>query len=275
MMRTRPVRTVSLIFSWWRKPMDKADNDIGGEIGHRKYDCPQKENFTTNMICRQCGQAGHMARDCMDRKRGQDYRGDSRGDFAGGRPAARIGDGDREMDTFLEELGGDTGPKQRIEFNRPSNGYGDDGRDVKPWHKGPTGGPAPWQRRENRDNRDGDSGNAPWAAGGGAPYAGQNNYNNAAPWAAPAAAAPPPPPPTYGYGNYAAGGYDQAAVPSYGVGAPMGAPGLAPPPGLGALFQTYGGNAGSPPPPPPPPGDIPPPPVSESISVDMLLADKP
>ena len=34
-----------------------------GEIGHRKYDCPQARNFTANIICRVCGNAGHMARD--------------------------------------------------------------------------------------------------------------------------------------------------------------------------------------------------------------------
>jgi len=41
-----------------------------GEIGHRKYDCPNQRNFTANIICRVCGNAGHMARDCPDRARG-------------------------------------------------------------------------------------------------------------------------------------------------------------------------------------------------------------
>jgi splicing factor 1 len=35
-----------------------------GNIGHRKYDCPEQRNFTANIICRICGSAGHMARDC-------------------------------------------------------------------------------------------------------------------------------------------------------------------------------------------------------------------
>lgn len=38
-----------------------------GQIGHRKYDCPEQRNFTANIICRVCGNAGHMARDCPDR----------------------------------------------------------------------------------------------------------------------------------------------------------------------------------------------------------------
>jgi splicing factor 1 len=63
-----------------------------GQIGHRKYDCPEKQNFTANIICRVCGNAGHMARDCPDRQRGANWRNDGPG---AARPAAgRIGGGD-------------------------------------------------------------------------------------------------------------------------------------------------------------------------------------
>lgn len=58
-----------------------------GQIGHRKYDCPEKQNFTASIICRVCGNAGHMARDCPDRQRGASWRND------GPRPAGRIGGG--------------------------------------------------------------------------------------------------------------------------------------------------------------------------------------
>jgi splicing factor 1 len=63
-----------------------------GKIGHRKYDCPEKQNFTASIICRVCGNAGHMARDCPDRQRGASWRNND----AGGRPAAagRIDSGD-------------------------------------------------------------------------------------------------------------------------------------------------------------------------------------
>lgn len=47
-----------------------------GRIGHRKYDCPDKPNFTASIICRVCGNAGHMARDCPDRQRGASWRND-------------------------------------------------------------------------------------------------------------------------------------------------------------------------------------------------------
>lgn len=40
-----------------------------GNVGHKKYDCPEQRNFTANIICRICGSAGHMARDCQANKR--------------------------------------------------------------------------------------------------------------------------------------------------------------------------------------------------------------
>src|ERR1700712_6107671 len=83
-----------------------------GQIGHRKYDCPEQRNFTANIICRVCGNAGHMARDCPDRygyrrychqmkmltcsrQRGANWRNDGPGGPPGPAAAAgRIGTGD-------------------------------------------------------------------------------------------------------------------------------------------------------------------------------------
>lgn len=45
-----------------------------GQIGHRRYECPEQRNFTANIVCRVCGNSGHMARDCPDRQRGSDWR---------------------------------------------------------------------------------------------------------------------------------------------------------------------------------------------------------
>jgi hypothetical protein len=95
MMRTRPVRTVSL--SPFRLFRSVANCSTGGQIGHRKYDCPEQRNFTANIICRVCGNAGHMARDCPDRQRGADWRnGPPSGGYPGRAPhgAGRIGGGD-------------------------------------------------------------------------------------------------------------------------------------------------------------------------------------
>ena len=82
-----------------------AHTSIGGQIGHRKYDCPEQRNFTANIICRVCGNAGHMARDCPDRQRGANWRNDAPGGaMPGARPAGRIGGGDavdREYEVCL------------------------------------------------------------------------------------------------------------------------------------------------------------------------------
>ena len=247
-------------------PIEETDpltHDPGGEIGHRKYDCPKNTNFTSTVVCRVCGNSGHFARDCPDRKRGQDYRedrGGNRGRITNGN------DVDREFDSFMQEVqAGPSANRQRIEYNQSNDGYSRDNRDAKPWERGPTGAAAPWQQRGGRDDRDGAGGAPPpWAQANAAPSYNQPfSYPQAAapaPWATAAAPPPPPPGPPGGYpsyGGYAATGYEQPPVPGYG-GAPMGAP-LAPP-GLAPLFQNFG--AGSPPPPPPPPGagEIPPPP---------------
>ena len=76
-----------------------ANHPLGGQIGHRKYDCPERQNFTANIICRVCGNAGHMARDCPDRQRGTDMRNALPGQANG--PQRRLGptdDVDREME---------------------------------------------------------------------------------------------------------------------------------------------------------------------------------
>ena len=68
-----------------------------GQIGHRKYDCPEQKNFTANIICRVCGNSGHMARDCPDRARGANWRNDApNGNLPGQATAGRIGGGDVE-----------------------------------------------------------------------------------------------------------------------------------------------------------------------------------
>lgn len=71
-----------------------------GKIGHRKYDCPERQNYTASIICRVCGNAGHMARDCPDRQRGASWRND-------GRPAGKVNGGDavdREMEVCYYPL---------------------------------------------------------------------------------------------------------------------------------------------------------------------------
>ncbi|KAL2130738.1 hypothetical protein VTI74DRAFT_6002 [Chaetomium olivicolor] len=259
-----------------------------GQIGHRKYDCPEKQNYTANIICRVCGNAGHMARDCPDRQRGASWRNDG----PMGRPGGRLGGGgdavDREYEQLMQELGGTGAAPARIEAGPGSHGPSG-GNDARPWARGPTGGPAPWRARNNdRDHEGGPSGGpAPWARdrdrgdrdrgyrgsdgrdGGDSYYPGQSSYGGApsapgtAPWHQPMAA------PT-GYGGYPGyGGYGAPGAPPGVAGAPPGLPPPPPPPppgaappglpgGLNALIQQYA--TAVPPPPPPPAGDAPPPP---------------
>ncbi|EEH39889.2 branchpoint-bridging protein [Paracoccidioides lutzii Pb01] len=147
-----------------------------GQIGHRKYDCPEQRNFTASIICRVCGNAGHMAKDCPDRQRGTDWRNHGPPGQSGRRGG---GDAvDREMEQLMQELGGaapsDDKPPRRIEagpggYEQNDNYSGE--RQLKPWERGPTGGPAPWQRPREERSRDDyppreHGAPPPWAAGG-------------------------------------------------------------------------------------------------------------
>ncbi|KAL2169588.1 hypothetical protein VTG60DRAFT_5900 [Thermothelomyces hinnuleus] len=271
-----------------------------GQIGHRKYDCPERQNFTANIICRVCGNAGHMARDCPDRQRGASWRND------GPRPgASRLGGGDavdREYEQLMQELGGSGAAPARIEAGPGSHGPSGGGGDARPWARGPTGGPAPWRiRNHDRDNEGGaptgpSGGPAPWARdrdrdrdrgyrgpdgrdggdsyypGGHGSYGGAHTAPGTAPWNQPMGA-----PAAYpGYPGY--GGYGAPGAPP-GVGVPP--PGLPPPPpppppggappglpgGLNALISQYANAV--PPPPPPPSGDAPPPPPPPPPPADL------
>ncbi|XXG99959.1 hypothetical protein Hte_006300 [Hypoxylon texense] len=249
-----------------------------GQIGHRKYDCPEKQNFTANIICRVCGNAGHMARDCPDRQKGASWRNDGPPRAAA---AGRIGSGDavdREYEQFMQELGGgSSGPPARIEAGPGSFNNNGGGSDAKPWQRGPTGAAAPWRSRNNDQNNEGGSA-APWRdrrRGGddsnhGGDYYGQGqsqNYNggSSAPGSAPwhQASAGQPQYPSYpGYSGYGAapgmGPPPGLAPPGGSLGAP---PGL-PPGNINALIQQYA-NGSAPPPPPPPAGEAPPPPPGD------------
>ncbi|RKF64228.1 Branchpoint-bridging protein [Erysiphe neolycopersici] len=260
-----------------------------GQIGHRKYDCPEQRNFTANIICRICGNAGHMARDCSDRQRGTDWR-QTPGALPGS-SAITGGTGDavdREYEQLMQELSGapsNGDAPRRIEagpgsFDQPSQD------DVKPWQRGPTGAAAPWQKRDDRgfESRDTTSGVSavPWGRdrtrtdniGEGYYGGGQVGYSssttsgppgNAAPWNQ-AVSVYPPASSASVYSGYNAPGYTGGYSAQQAVGAP---PGLtAPPglsgPGLSALLQQFAGSPPPPPPtaniPPPPPGAAPPPP---------------
>ncbi|KAK6525414.1 Branchpoint-bridging protein [Orbilia ellipsospora] len=209
-----------------------------GQIGHRKYDCPEQRNFTANIICRVCGNAGHMARDCPDRQRGASWRNDDRG--AGGRGgnfngrgSGSVGDAvDREYEQLMQELSGGGaaaitgGSEQRAIEAGPGgneNGQGEGGyrggyggredrgynnqeggeRNLKPWQRGPTGAAAPWQNRPQREDRGGYSG------GGGGHHQGSrgDHAGGPPPWASGGGGS------SGGNDHYSGGGRDRGAPP--------------------------------------------------------------
>ena len=90
-----------------------------GEVGHRRYDCPQQRNYTTNIICRQCGNAGHMARDCKQNA------------VTGTNMAPLGARQDQEYENLMNELGEGSG-------RRITNG---------------SGGAAPWERQKRIEAR--------------------------------------------------------------------------------------------------------------------------
>ena len=250
-----------------------------GEIGHRKYDCPNAKNFTAGIICRVCGNAGHFARDCTERARGSDWRN---------LPARGAADStDKEYENLMNEIGGGTAgnPSRQIEYNGAGAGAAPPGGpagDLKPWQRGPTGGPAPWE--VNKQN--GPSNPAPWQqrpapsgpSGGPAPweqrsggYGGDREHRGGgdrgpAPWQQPRGHDRG----NDNYGGYGGGhgghgGYGGGGG-GYGQGAPTGgaAPWMQP-----QAHAGYGApgmdNYGAPPPPPPPPASIPPPPPPSDL----------
>jgi len=252
--------------------VDPANMLLGGQIGHRKYDCPEQRNFTANIICRVCGNAGHMARDCPDRARGSD----PRNALPGGPAQKRIGTGDavdREMENFMQELSGNPsngGPAGYLESGQ--GGYDPAGYNAapkNPWDRpapgAGAGNAAPWQQsRQERAGYDQNGSAAPWQQQQ-QPQGGRNdNYNSYAPPGGSAApwqqqAPPPPPPQDYGYGGYqqqgyGQNGYEQPPAPPAGFSAD-----------LSSFLQQYSQAPPPPPsdpnaPPPPPSGDAPPPP---------------
>lgn len=120
-MKRNQLRELAALNGTLRDDENQACQNCG-QIGHRKYDCPEAKNFTANIICRVCGNAGHMARDCPDRlepspmlklvntdqrtrQRGANWRND--GPPSGPGNSARIGAGDavdREYEVSFRDI---------------------------------------------------------------------------------------------------------------------------------------------------------------------------
>lgn len=69
---------------------------ICGEMGHRRYNCPKKQQHMHSIVCNRCGNLGHFARDCTAQDPGQG-----------------ISVADQEYQQMLEDLNGEDNPAKR------------------------------------------------------------------------------------------------------------------------------------------------------------------
>ncbi|BFZ55864.1 hypothetical protein PYCC9005_002905 [Savitreella phatthalungensis] len=195
-----------------------------GQLGHRKYACPNKPVFQASaIICHKCGGAGHMARDCRA--------GSGANNAPLGAPPG-MQRRDLEYQSVMNDLGGRPGPSQEASapWERPKRIEGSD----RPWDSTSRGQQLPPQQ-SSQDSRlppppSGSMASMPYPPPPGASGAGY----------------PPPPPP--GMTSSLAG---MPPAPPGGYGPPGGPPGYAqqlppPPPPPGASVDP---RASRPPPP--------------------------
>ncbi|KAI9469999.1 MAG: hypothetical protein EXX96DRAFT_588374 [Benjaminiella poitrasii] len=224
-----------------------------GASGHRRFECPERQNVTSTLTCHICGGMGHIARDCTQRNNPELVN----------QARERDSQLDSEYMNLMAELG-ETVP----DAGHKSSGApgGAPSAASAPWQQArppmSTGAAPPWQQMKT-------GGSGPTTAAAPPPWANNNNNSygppgNNAPWQQPA---------TDGYSGYYnpygsyTGYYDQAQPPPGSTGAPwqQTAPPPPPPPSEPGT-ETWG--ASLPPPPPPPSSDAnyppPPPPPSDS-----------
>ncbi|KAL2312406.1 Branchpoint-bridging protein [Schizosaccharomyces pombe] len=114
-----------------------------GNVGHRRFDCPERINHTMNIVCRHCGSIGHIARDCPVRDQ---------------QPPMADSTADREYQSLMQELGGGSAisngngePQKSIEFSESGAASPQAGH-PPPWAaastsvSSSTSSPAPWAK---------------------------------------------------------------------------------------------------------------------------------
>ncbi|CAO3652729.1 unnamed protein product [Cunninghamella blakesleeana] len=112
-----------------------------GSSGHRRYECPERQNFTANLTCRICGGHGHIAKDCNQRDNPELLE------------AARVRD--QQLDTEYLNLMAELGEKPDNKPTDSSNyGYGSN----TPTSSAPTT-PAPWLHNSNNSSNNNNNNN--------------------------------------------------------------------------------------------------------------------
>jgi splicing factor 1 len=123
-----------------------------GERGHRRFECPNRNNFTASIICRICGGQGHFARDCKERPSAR-----ATNNWNDHQPTDNKSAADREFEQLMMELG-----SSGSGVNRPSvgaigsgpSGGSRDSKDSAPWQRGSSNGRGGFNDRPSQSYND-------------------------------------------------------------------------------------------------------------------------
>ncbi|KAI8060792.1 hypothetical protein BC940DRAFT_311349 [Gongronella butleri] len=119
-----------------------------GEVGHRRFECPQRPSFSSSLTCHKCGGLGHIARDCHEQQ--QPYNN-------------RTTQLDAEYMNLMAELG--EHPEGAPPAGAPPNSYGGDHPPPRSsYHEAPPPPPPVDNLPDDAPYwmRDPDLANAPW-----------------------------------------------------------------------------------------------------------------
>ncbi|EPY49923.1 zinc finger protein Bpb1 [Schizosaccharomyces cryophilus OY26] len=226
-----------------------------GNVGHRRYDCPERINHTLNIVCRHCGNAGHIARDCPVKNQ----------------PPVGDAAADREYQSLMQELGGgsitSSAGQHALEYTETSTtnsaapppwaantGPSSESSSPAPWAKATpsvasTPAPAPWQQAVPAQPASSTStgGLPPWQQNT-QPVVSDSNLPGVPIPGMPPGLPPAPVPATAPPGlPTASTAPDMLATPMMNLPQPpMLPPGMAPPQGMPSAFSAYAAPPGMP-----------------------------